>query len=153
MAGMLEGKVALVTGAARGIGRQRWHFFAREGARIVVVDLSAEGVRETAHLITKAGGEATAVSVDVSKPAEVSAMMAHTIQAYGRLDCAFNNAGINGAQAGARGKLTAEWTEEEFDKLISVNLKGTWLRMRAEIKHMAERGPRFDREHRFRLPL
>jgi NAD(P)-dependent dehydrogenase (short-subunit alcohol dehydrogenase family) len=138
MAGMLEGKVALITGAARGIGRQTALVFAREGARVAVADLSADGIRETAALITKVGGQATAVVADVSKPADVSAMMAATLEAYGRLDCAFNNAGINGSLAGVRGKLTAEWPEDAFDRLIQVNLKGTWLCMKAELQQMVQ---------------
>jgi NAD(P)-dependent dehydrogenase (short-subunit alcohol dehydrogenase family) len=138
MAGMLEGKVALITGAARGIGRGTALLFAREGARVAVADLAADGVKETAELITKAGGEATAIVADVSKPADVSAMMAATLAAYGRLDCAFNNAGINGSLAGVRGKLTAEWPEEAFDRLIQVNLKGTWLCMKAELQQMIQ---------------
>jgi NAD(P)-dependent dehydrogenase (short-subunit alcohol dehydrogenase family) len=138
MAGMLEGKVALITGAARGIGRGTALLFAREGARVAVADLSADGVRETAALIAKAGGEATAIVADVSKPADVSAMMAAMLTAFGRLDCAFNNAGINGSLAGVRGKLTAEWPEEAFDRLIQVNLKGTWLCMRAELQQMVQ---------------
>src|SRR5882724_6620812 len=140
MAGMLEGKAALITGAARGIGRGTALLFAREGARVAVADLAADGVKETAELITKAGGEATAIVADVSKPADVSAMMAATLAAYGRLDCAFNNAGINGSLAGVRGKLTAEWPEEAFDRLIQVNLKGTWLCMKAELEHMVGQG-------------
>ena len=138
MAGMLEGKVALITGAARGIGRGTALLFAREGARVAVADLAADGVKETAELITKGGGEAMAVVVDVSKPADVSGMMAATLAAYGRLDCAFNNAGINGSLAGVRGKLTAEWPEEAFDRLIQVNLKGTWLCMKAELQQMVQ---------------
>ena len=138
--GMLEGKVALITGAARGIGRGTALLFAREGARTVVADLAADGVKETAEMIRKAGGEATAVVVDISKPADVSAMMAATLKVYGRLDCAFNNAGINGTLAGVRGKLTAEWPEEAFDRLIQVNLKGTWLCMRAELEQMVRQG-------------
>jgi NAD(P)-dependent dehydrogenase (short-subunit alcohol dehydrogenase family) len=137
---MLEDKVALVTGAARGIGRESALLFAREGARVVVADLSANGIEETAELIAKAGGKATAVVADVSKPADVSAMMAATLKTYGRLDCAFNNAGINGSLAGVRGKLTAEWPEEAFDKLIQVNLKGTWLCMKAELEQMVQQG-------------
>src|SRR5437762_12187723 len=139
-AGMLEGKVALITGAARGIGRGSAVLFAREGARVVVADLSADGVNETAELITKAGGEATAVVTDVSKSADVSAMMKVILDTYGRLDCAFNNAGINGSLAGVRGKLTAEWPEEAFDKLIQVNLKGTWLGMKAEVERKVREG-------------
>jgi NAD(P)-dependent dehydrogenase (short-subunit alcohol dehydrogenase family) len=78
MSGMLEGKVALVTGGGRGIGRGTALLFAREGARVLVADLSADGARETAEQITKAGGEARSVVVDISKPADVSAMMAAT---------------------------------------------------------------------------
>ena len=140
MVGMLEGKVALITGAARGIGRGTALLFAREGARVAVADLSADGVRETAELIVKSGGKATAIVVDVAEPADVSAMMTATLDAYGRLDCAFNNAGINGSLAGVRGKLTADWPEEAFDRLIQVNLKGTWLCMRAELQQMVEQG-------------
>jgi len=140
MAGMLEGKVALITGGARGIGRQTAVLFAREGARVVVADLSADGVKETAALITNAGGEATAVVADVSKPADVSAMMTATLDAFGRLDCALNNAGINGPLAGVRGELTAEWPEDAFDKLIQVNLKGTWLCIKVELQQMVQQG-------------
>ena len=140
ISGMLKGKVALITGAARGIGRGSALLFAREGARVVVADLSADGVNETAELITKAGGEATAVVTDVSKSVDVSAMMKVILDTYGRLDCAFNNAGINGSLAGVRGKLTAEWPEEAFDKLIQVNLKGTWLCMKAEFEQMIRQG-------------
>ncbi|HLJ59812.1 MAG TPA: glucose 1-dehydrogenase [bacterium] len=140
MAGMLEGKVALITGGGRGIGRATAVLFAREGARVAVADISADGVKETTGLITKSGGEATGVVADVSKPADVSAMMTATLNAFGRLDCAFNNAGINGTLAGVRGKLTAEWPEDAFDKLIQVNLKGTWLCMKAELEQMVQQG-------------
>jgi NAD(P)-dependent dehydrogenase (short-subunit alcohol dehydrogenase family) len=137
---LLDGKVVLVTGAARGIGRGAALVFAREGARVAVADRAADGAHETAELIAKAGGAAIAIAADISSSADVAAMMAATLRAYGRLDGAFNNAGINGGQAGARGKLTADWTEEEFDKLIAVNLKGTWLCMKAELAHMAAHG-------------
>jgi NAD(P)-dependent dehydrogenase (short-subunit alcohol dehydrogenase family) len=140
MSGMLDGKVALVTGGGRGIGRGTALLFAREGARVVVADLSADGATETAEQITKAGGEARSVVADISKPADVSAMMAATLEAFGKLDCAFNNAGINGTLAGVRGKLTADWPEDAFDKLIQVNLKGTWLCMRAELHQMVSQG-------------
>src|SRR5260370_38111748 len=138
MGGMLEGKVALITGAARCTGRQAALVFAREGARVAVADLSADGIRETAALITKVGGQATAVVADVSKPADVSAMMAAPLEAYGRLDCAFNNAGINGSLAGVRGKLTAEWPQDAFARLLQGNLKGPWLCLKAELEQMCQ---------------
>jgi NAD(P)-dependent dehydrogenase (short-subunit alcohol dehydrogenase family) len=137
---MLEGKVALITGAARGIGRGTALLFAREGARVAVADLSADGVKETAGLIVKAGGEATAIVADIGNSGDVAAMMSATLKAFGRLDCAFNNAGINGSLAGVRGKLTAEWPEEAVDRLIRVNLKGTWLCIKAELEHMVRQG-------------
>ena len=124
MAGMLEGKVALITGGGRGIGRQTALLFAREGARVVVADLSADGAKETVGLIEKAGGQTTSVIADVAKPDDITAMMDRTIEIYGRLDCAFNNAGVNGAMVGQAGKRTGEWSEEGFDKVIQINLKG-----------------------------
>ena len=122
MSGMLEGKVALVTGGGRGIGRGTALLFAREGAQSRGCRSVRRRCQETAEQITKAGGEARAVVADISKPADVSAIMAATLDAFGKLDCAFNNAGINGTLAGVRGKLTADWPEEAFDKLMQVNL-------------------------------
>lgn len=136
MTDMLKGKVALITGAAGGIGRGTALLFASEGAQVVASDANGIGAEETAELIRSAGGEATAVRADITKPVEVEAMVAAVVKAYGRLDCAFNNAGMNGAQAGAGGKLTADWPEEAFDRVVGINLKGTWLCMRAEINQM-----------------
>jgi NAD(P)-dependent dehydrogenase (short-subunit alcohol dehydrogenase family) len=140
MAGMLDGKVALITGGGRGIGRQAALLFAREGARVVVADMSADGVKETVALINQAGGQAMSVVADMTKPADITAMVAVTVKAHGRLDCAFNNAGIAAYQVGASGKLTAEWSEESFDKMIAVNLKGVWLCMKAELEQMTKQG-------------
>ena len=140
MTGMLDGKVALITGAARGIGREAALLFAREGARVVVADMSADGIKETVALINKAGGQAMSVAADMTKSADITAMVAATVKAHGRLDCAFNNAGIAAYQVGASGKLTAEWSEESFDKMIQVNLKGVWLCMKAELEQMAKQG-------------
>jgi NAD(P)-dependent dehydrogenase (short-subunit alcohol dehydrogenase family) len=137
---MLKEKVVLVTGGARGIGRGTALLLAREGARVVVADLLAEAAEETAALIVQQGGEAVAVAADVSRPEEVAALLQAVLDAYGRIDCAFNNAGINGGQAGMRGKRLADWTEEGFDRLIAVNLKGTFLCLKAEIAQMLRQG-------------
>lgn len=132
----MQGKVALVTGGSSGIGRATAIAFAREGAKVVVAaDKNVKGGEETIELIKKAGGEATFVKADVSKAAEVEALVNKTIKLYGRLDYAFNNAGI----LGARGSLT-ELTEEQWDHNINVNLKSVWLCMKYEIPHMVKQG-------------
>jgi NAD(P)-dependent dehydrogenase (short-subunit alcohol dehydrogenase family) len=138
MAGMLDGKTALITGGGRGIGRATALLFAKEGARVVASDVSAEGAAETVAMINKAGGQALAIGGDVTKPGDVAAMIQRTLDAYGRIDCAFNNAGIAAYQVGAAGKKTADWSEEAFDRMIAVNLKGVWLCMRAEIEQMVK---------------
>ena len=136
MGGRMQGKVALVTGGSSGIGRATALAFAREGAKVVVAaDKNVEGGKETIGLIKKTGGEATFVKADVSKAAEVEALVDKTIALYGRLDYAHNNAGI----LGARGSLT-ELTEEQWDHNINVNLKSVWLCMKYEILYMVEHG-------------
>ncbi len=140
MTGLLDGKTALISGAARGIGRATALLFAREGARVAVADLNIDGARETAGLIEKAGGKALALSVEITKADQVAAMVARTVDAFGRLDCAFNNAGIAAYQVGALGQKTADWSEDAFDRMIAVNLKGVWLAMRAELEVMAKQG-------------
>ncbi|MGE0767605.1 MAG: glucose 1-dehydrogenase [Hyphomicrobiaceae bacterium] len=140
MAGMLEGKAALISGAARGIGRAAALLFAKEGARVAVADLNEGGARETVGLINAAGGQAIAIKVEITKADEVNAMVARAVDAFGRLDCAFNNAGIAGYQVNAVGAKTAEWSEDAFDRMIAVNLKGVWLAMRAEIEVMSKQG-------------
>ena len=94
MAGRVEGKVALVTGGASGIGRATALTFAREGAKLVIADMNEDGGQQTVHMITENGGEATFVQVDVSNASAVEAMISKTVETYGRLDCAHNNAGI-----------------------------------------------------------
>lgn len=133
--GRLEGKVALVTGAASGIGRATALAFAREGAKVVLADVAVEGGGEVACLIQEAGGEAIFVRCDVSRAAEVDSMIQKAVETYGRLDCAFNNAGIEGEVA-----PLAECTEENWDRVIDVNLKGVWLCMKYEIRQMLEQG-------------
>jgi len=125
-----ENKVALVTGAGSGIGRAAALAFAREGAKVVVVDIAQDGGMETVRLIKEAGGQAIFVQCDISKASEVEAMVKTTVETYGRLDCAFNNAG-----AGVL-KSTTECTEEDFDLTVRVNLKGAWLCMKYEILQM-----------------
>jgi NAD(P)-dependent dehydrogenase (short-subunit alcohol dehydrogenase family) len=140
MAGLLDGKSALITGGGGGIGRATALAFAREGARVAVADLMAEAARETVALVNAAGGQAISLSGDVADDADVRAMVDAVVGTYGRLDCAFNNAGIAGWQVDAVGKKTAEWSEEAFDRMIAVNLKGVWLCMRYELPQMQTQG-------------
>lgn len=136
MAGLLEGKAALVTGGARGIGRATAELFAAEGARVLVADMQEEGAAETVGRINEAGGQALSCVCDVTDQAQVEAMVAAAVAAFGRLDCAFNNAGVAPYQVGGSGKFTADWPEEGFDRMIDINLKGVWRCMRAELKQM-----------------
>jgi NAD(P)-dependent dehydrogenase (short-subunit alcohol dehydrogenase family) len=131
----LNGKVVLVTGAARGIGRATVVAFAREGARVVASDRRAENGAETMRLLRESGGEGTFVEADVTRDADVQEMVNAAVSEYGRLDCAINNAGIAQAE-----KPVHEMTEEEFDALIAVNVKGTWLSMKHEIPVMLRGG-------------
>lgn len=133
--GLVAGKVALVTGAAAGIGRASAVTFAREGARVAVVDDDVDGGEETVAMIEQSGGTALFVRCDVARAAQVEEAMARTVSAFGRLDCAHNNAGVEGPMA-----LTAEYEEDEWDHLIDVNLKGAWLCMKHEIPRMLFRG-------------
>ena len=137
MAGSLEGKTALVTGGGSGIGRAASMAYAHEGARVVVADVNVEGGEETVQQIKEAGGEAILVHADVSKPQDTEAMVAQAVEAFGSLDCAFNNAGISG---GRDRLLTADYLEDDWDRVISINLKGVWLCMKAEIPQMLKQG-------------
>ncbi len=133
MTGMLDGKVALITGGGNGIGRETALIFAREGARVAVADYEAEAAAQTVALINSNGGQAVSLSGDVTVADQVKAMLDGTIAAYGRLDCAFNNAGIAPHQVSSFGQLTHEWSEASFDRMIEVNLKSVWLCMKHEI--------------------
>src|SRR5215813_492575 len=95
MAGRLDSKIALVTGGASGIGRATALTFAREGAKLIVADMNEDGGQQTVHMITEKGGEAIFVQVDVTSTSAVEAMISKTVETYGRLDCAHNNAGIS----------------------------------------------------------
>ena len=141
MPGQLDGKVALVTGGASGIGRATALACAREGAKLVIADLHAEGGQQTVHLITEKGGDAIFVQVDVSSVAAVEAMIRTAVGTYGRLDCAHNNAGISGfGIAGDAYTLTAEYPEERWHQVIAVNLTGVWLCMKYELQQMLSQG-------------
>jgi NAD(P)-dependent dehydrogenase (short-subunit alcohol dehydrogenase family) len=140
MAGLLDGKSALITGGGGGIGRATSLAFAREGARVAVADASEQTARETVALINAAGGQAMTLTGDVTNASVVEAMVKSVVTAYGRLDCAFNNAGIAGFQVDAGGKKTADWSEAAFDRMIGVNLKGVWLCMKYELPHMIAQG-------------
>lgn len=136
MTGRLEGKVALVTGAGSGIGRASAVVFAREGAKVIVADVDVDNGEDTAHQIEEAGGNCAFVKADVSQPTEVEAMVNKAIGIYGQLDCAFNNAGIEGTI----GVPTADYIEEVWERVIAINLKGVWLCMKYEIPQMLKQG-------------
>jgi NAD(P)-dependent dehydrogenase (short-subunit alcohol dehydrogenase family) len=140
MAGLLDGKSALITGGGGGIGRAAALAFAREGARVAVADIAAEAARETVALINEKGGQAIALTGEVADDTAVRAMVDAAIAAHGRLDCAFNNAGIAGWHVEAAGMKTADWSEAAFDRMIAVNLKGVWLCMKHELRQMEAQG-------------
>jgi NAD(P)-dependent dehydrogenase (short-subunit alcohol dehydrogenase family) len=133
--GALEEKVAVVTGAAMGIGRASAEVFAREGAKVVVADIDVDGGHETVARIEAAGGEASFIRTDVSDRAEVWAMVQHAVDTYGGLDCAHNNAGI----AAPLAKL-ADYPDDGWDRTLAVMLTGVYHCMKAEIPRMLERG-------------
>lgn len=140
MPGMLDGKVALVTGGGGGIGRATALAMVREGARVAVADFDAASARDTVARINQAGGQAVTLTGDVTSAETVQAMIDDTLAAYGRIDCTFNNAGIAPYQVDASGRKTADWEEASFDRMIAVNLKGVWLCMKAEIRQMLKQG-------------
>jgi NAD(P)-dependent dehydrogenase (short-subunit alcohol dehydrogenase family) len=136
MTGLLNKKVALVTGGGSGIGRAAALAFAKEGARVVVADIDVEQGQATVDTIVGAGSQATFFPADVSQRADVEAMIESTVAAYGQLDCAFNNAGIEGTV----GVSTADYSEEAWDRVIDINLKGVWLCMKYQLAQMLKQG-------------
>jgi NAD(P)-dependent dehydrogenase (short-subunit alcohol dehydrogenase family) len=140
MAGILEGKVALVTGGGSGIGRATALVMAREGARVAVSDLSKDGIEATVGLINAAGGQGIAIAGDVTDEANVANMVARTVSAYGRLDCAFNNAGISSRADSAPGTRLHEVARSAVDKMLAVNLTGVFLCLKHEIVQMLKQG-------------
>jgi len=135
MASTMAGKVALITGGSSGIGRSASLLFAREGARVVVAARRIEEGEETVHLIQEAGGDACFVRTDVSQSPAVPALVTTCVQRYGRLDYAVNTAGIEGGIV-----PLIDYTEEEWDAIIAINLKGVWLCMKAEVRQMQHNG-------------
>lgn len=130
-----SGQVALVTGAAAGIGRATAQAFAEQGLKVVLADIDEAGIRDGAESIRAAGGQAIAVRCDVTRDAEVKALIEQTLAQYGRLDYAFNNAGIEIEQG-----LLAEGSEAEFDAIMGVNVKGVWLCMKHQLPVMLAQG-------------
>lgn len=140
MAGMLEGKSALVTGGASGIGRATALAFAREGAWVAVADLTLAAAQKTVAEIEAKDGQAVAIACDVTDDAAVRAMVAAAVAAFGGLDCAFNNAGIAPYQVNAAGVLTADVAEEAWQRILDVNLTGVWRCLRHEVAQMRTQG-------------
>ncbi len=137
MVDMLRNKVALVTGGSSGIGRSSALTFAREGAKVIVSnDSDIKGGEETVNLIRKAGGEASFIKADVSNIADVEALINKIITLYGKLDCAHNNAGIDGTPT----LSVTEYDKKTWDRLLDINLTGVWLSMRYEIIQMLKQG-------------
>lgn len=136
MAERMDGKVALVTGGGSGIGKASALVLARERARVVVSDINVDSGEATVSSIESAGGHAMFVRADVSRRIDVEAMISKTIKVYGQLDCAFNNAGIEGSV----GVPISDYPEDNWDQVIDINLKGVWLCMKYELAQMIKQG-------------
>ncbi len=137
MAGTLEGKVILVTGGGSGIGRATSLLLAKQGAKVMIADYVPDSAVKTVAMIKEAGGTADCVAADVSITKQVEAMVAKTVETFGRLDGALNNAGIEGKIGHDR---VENGSEENFDRTIAINLKGVWLCMKYEIPQMLKQG-------------
>ena len=135
MATGLEGKVGLVTGGTSGIGRDAAVHFAKSGVKVVVSGRRAKEGEETVELIRAAGGDGMFVKADVSKAAEVESLIQKVVEKFGRLDVAFNNAGVEGVWV-----PIIRQSEEDFDQTVNINLKGVWLCLKYEIKQMIRQG-------------
>lgn len=129
------GKVALVTGGASGLGRVSAIALAKEGAKVVVSDVSVGEGEATVQMITQAGGQAIFTKTDVTKSSEVEAMVAETIKTFGRLDFALNNAGVDGVRA-----RTADYPEDLWHQVININLTGVFLCLKQELPVMVKQG-------------
>lgn len=134
-AGLVDGKVALVTGAASGIGRATALALARDGARVLVADRDGAGAQSVAKAIAELGGEARASETDVSRPEQVAAMLRAALEAFGRLDCAVNGAGILATPA-----LLHDLALDQWERTLAVNLTGVFLCMQHELRVMRGQG-------------
>jgi NAD(P)-dependent dehydrogenase (short-subunit alcohol dehydrogenase family) len=132
---LFDGKVAIVTGGGSGIGQAACHLYAREGAKVVVSDLDEKRGNETCRAIQEMNGEAAFIRADVSSPGDCQSLVEATLEKYGRLDIAFNNAGIGG-----EANLTGEYSIEGWQKVIEINLSGVFYCMRYEIPAMLKTG-------------
>ena len=131
----LGGKVAFVTGAGSGIGAATALHLAQRGARVAVTDIDPDGVQSTVGAIESAGGEALLIQLDVTDEAAVGSAVQQTVDHFGTLDCAVNNAGTNGQPGPVAG-----YPREAWDRVIAINLTGVWLCLQAEIRQMLESG-------------
>ncbi len=136
MAGLLDGRISLVTGAGSGIGRATSLIMSREGATVVVSDINADGGEETLSAIKEAGGDGIFVHADVSRPDDVASLVGQVVSTYGRLDCAYNNAGIEGQMT----SRIHDYPEDVWDRLIDINVKGVWLCLKHELAQMMQQG-------------
>ena len=136
MSGLVEGKVALITGGAGGIGRAACELFAREGASVAVVDIAADGAEETAEKLSGGGYAAIAITADLTQEGDVVAAVARTVERFGRLDCAFNNAVITDAA-----RPLVELDLETWNRMLAVNLTAVFLCMKHEARQMLQQEP------------
>lgn len=131
MKGLLEGKVTLVTGGAQGVGRAASLLFAKEGSKVIIGDVITAGAKQTVKMILEEGGEATFQKTDISREKDVMELINKAVKIYGKLDCAFNCAGVDGIPTPLH-----QCTNKNWDKVIDINLKGMWLCMKYEITQM-----------------
>ena len=135
MTGLLADRAALITGSASGIGRATALVFADEGARLVLADVDEAGGEETVLLVEERGGEAVFVRADVTSPEDVDGLVGQAVERFGRLDCAFNNAGVGGASASF-----VDYDESDWHRVIAVNLTSVFLCMQRELRQMLAQG-------------